>query len=135
MDIRVAAKSVEEREEAGTLVHLKDESGEKQYFDKNGVQAPVTIKVAGTYSKRYRRATDANRDRLLKRRSIDGDQVNEQALATIAACIIEWDGLTAAGQPFPFSKENAMVLLDTCPWIREQVETAMNDHAVFSKAN
>jgi hypothetical protein len=76
---------------------------------------------------------DNQRERLLKQRrtSLTGEGLNRQQLELIAASIIEWEGFTAEGQPYPFTKENAIALLDNAPWIREQVEEAMGDHAAF----
>jgi hypothetical protein len=117
-------------EDEGTLVAIRDASGEPE-LQPNG--DPVTITVAGTYSSRYRRAMDNQRERLLKQRrtSLTGEGLNRQQLELIAASIIEWEGFTAEGQPYPFTKENAIALLDNAPWIREQVEEAMGDHAAF----
>lgn len=131
MDIN-AGKSVAQREDEGTTIHLRDETNEKQYADEAKTQ-PVTITVVGTYSSRYRRLSDANRDKMLKQRrtQLDGDQLEEQGLELQAGCILGWDGITANGEPFPYTKANAVALLRAAPWVREQVEAAMNDHASF----
>lgn len=131
MDI-TQTKSVAEREDEGTTIHLRDEAGEKMFAGPNQ-DRPVTITVVGTYSSTYRRAAEANRDRMLKQRrnSLDGDQIHRQSLELVAACILEWDGFTAGEQPYALTKANAVALLDQCPWIREQVEAAMHDHAAF----
>ncbi len=113
------------REDEGTLVMVKDAAGEEQ----DG----VTILVAGTYSTAYRKAVSAQRDRMLRQRrgNLTGEQLERQQLELVAACIIEWDGFTSNGQPFPLSKDNAITLLTRAPWIREQVEEAMSDHASY----
>lgn len=132
MDISTnSLASVEQREDEGTVVHIRDAAGEKQYQDDG--TTPVTITVVGTYSKRYRRLAEANRDKMLKQRrtQLDGEQLDEQSLETVAGCILGWDGFTADGAPFPFTKANAVTLLKAAPWMREQVEAAMNDHAAF----
>lgn len=121
-------KDVAAREDEGTVVHLADENGEKMYTE----NVPDTITVAGTYSARYRRAQDANRDRLFKRRSaqLDGETVQRQGLEIIAACVLAWTGFGM--EP---TKANVVAVLESAPWIREQVEAAMNDHQLFSKAS
>ena len=122
-------RSVAEREDEGTVVQVKDENGD--------TQEGVTITVAGTYSSRYRRATDAQRERMLKSRraSLTGEQLNRQQLELVAACIISWEGFTAEGKPYPLTKENAVALLDNAPWIREEVESAMGDHSAYFLAS
>jgi hypothetical protein len=123
------AKSVAEQEEEGTVVHVKDASGELAY---NG-DKPVTITVMGTYSTTYRKAVSSNRDKWLKRRqTLDGDSLDKQAIETTAACVKSWDGFTSGTDPYPATKANVIALLENAPWIREQVETAMGDHQLFT---
>lgn len=126
-------KSVTEREDEGTVVHVRDASGEPAIYENGTGPKPVTITVAGTYSSKYRRAVDAQRDRMLKQRraSLSGEQLNRQQLELVAACVLSWEGFTAEDKPFPLTKDNAVLLLDNAPWIREQVEEAMGDHASF----
>ncbi len=135
-DISTAGQTVADREDEGTLVHLRDEMNEKQYQDEAQTK-PVTMQVVGTYSSRYRRLLDAQRDRGLKRRSstVDGDELEQRTLELIAGCTLGWDGLTVNGQPLPFSKPNAIAILRAMPWIREQIEAAMNDHQLYFRAN
>ena len=131
MDISLG-KDVAAREDEGTVVHLKDAAGELAYYgDKN--DQPVTMTVVGTYSTRYRRALDAQRDRAIKRRgaNVDGATVGRDATDLLASCVIAWEGIESNGAPLPFSKANVAAVLDACPWIREDVERASNDHAAF----
>lgn len=132
MDIKSQAKQVEQREDAGFTVHIRDELGEKLYQDDEQTK-PVTITVVGTYSRTYRRTIEAQRDRNIKQRkfNLDGDELLQQALELEAACIRDWDGFTDDGAPVPYTKANAVALLRQYPWIREQVNAAMNDHAAF----
>jgi Mg-chelatase subunit ChlI len=134
MDISTS-KAVASREDEGVEVHIADESGEKQYYGEKGDQ-PVTITVVGTYSARYRRAVEASRDKSIKRRSaIDARTLDDQALETIAGCILDWRGFTNGTDVYPYTRANAVALLEACPWIREQVENAMSDHAAFFRAS
>lgn len=129
------SKVIAAAEDEGTAVHVRNAAGEYEYFGANK-DKPVTITVVGTYSARYRRIQEQVRDKSIKRRGpIDGRIVEDQALDMLAGSIIEWEGFEAGGIPFQFSRTNAIALLDSCPWIREQVEAAMNDHAAFFKAS
>lgn len=134
MDIG-SGKVVEQREEEGTVILIRDEAGERMYHEKDPTK-PVSITVVGTYSATYRRASEAQRDRNIKRRNfhLDGDQLDQQALELVAACITAWDGFTANGEAYPLTKPNAVQLLRAFPWIRQQVEAAMNDHSLFFRA-
>lgn len=112
-------------EDEGTVVQIKDASGQPE----DG----VTITVAGSYSSQYRRTSSAQRDRMLKQRrtQLSGEQLERNQLELDAACIISWEGFTTGQAPYPLTKENAVALLTKAPWIREQVEEAMQDHASF----
>lgn len=116
------SKSVADREEEGTEIEVRDVRGE--------VEEGVTITVVGTYSTTYTRAQKRNRDKYFRQR-LDGDTLEKQSLETVARCIKSWKGFTSNGQEFPYTTDNAVLLLANAPWIREQVEGAMNDHASF----
>lgn len=131
MDILAHGASVAQLEESGTVVSIKDADGAPLLTDDG--TSPVTITVKGSYSPTYRRVSEANRDRLLKRRStqMDGDELDQRSLELTAACVSAWSGFTAGNAEYPLTKPNAIALLKACPWIREQVEAAMHDHALF----
>ncbi len=134
MDILNTGKSVAEREDEGTTFHVRNEQGEKMWADEAETK-PVTITVAGTYSNRYRKLTDASNDKAWKKAGrLEAEDNRKSALEIIAGCILKWDGFTAGSAAFPLNKTNAVVLLDQCPWIREQVEKHMTDHALFTAA-
>lgn len=121
----------EDREDAGVTVHVRDARGESMFYGDD--KKPVTILVAGTYSKLYRKVTSAIRDRALKQRraTLTADILFEQQLETVASCILAWDGFFDGDASFPLTKANAMRLLSMAPWIREDVEVAMQDHESF----
>lgn len=123
------SKDVAQREDEGNKVHLTDEAGELMYEDKK----PVTITVVGTYSKTYRRVQNEQRLKVLKGRRVQltPDAVDAKANEALAACVLGWEGFTSEGKPFPYSRDNAAALFAQAPWIREQVEEAMSDHASF----
>ena len=133
-----SAKPVAEREDEGVIIHLSDIEGEKMFYEENGEKKPVTWKVAGSYSNIYRRAKESQVTRTVKKgrsQSVTGELLGKQALELVAACSLGFDGLIDKGKKIPFSKDNAKVILDAAPWIREQVESAMEDHSRFFEAS
>lgn len=124
-----SAPSVAEREDEGAVVHVRSETGERLYDG----DVPVTITVAGTYSTRYKAATLAQRNRALKTRQADFDaeRLDENALAIMSACVISWQGFRAGDVPLAPTPQNVRAVFERAPWIREQVEAAMTDHAAF----
>ena len=57
----------------------------------------------------------------------------DEVIAAIQVWAGKVDGVNAdeKGTPLPCTKENVIAVLVAAPWIREEVEAAMNDHARF----
>lgn len=130
------AVPVADLENDGIVVELRDVNNDPMYWkDDAGVEHPVTITVAGSYSHRYRRATEAQQTRVMKKRNpqITGELLGKQRLEIVAACVLAWSGFVHKGKPWACEKENVMHVLTAAPYIREQVESAMEDHAAFFK--
>lgn len=123
------APSVIEREDTGRVVELKDEAGR--------IMDGVTVTVAGTYSKRYRRAMEQRADRRFRdqRRTVDPEAIRQEALEVVADCVLGWSGFVASGVPLDCSRPNVVKVFTVAPWIHEQVAAAMDDHASFSVAS
>lgn len=121
-------------EDEGTVVHLKDAAGELLFDGDGESKTPVTIRVAGTYSDRHKKAQKKIKDRNLRanRRGQDytADTLEAGTTELEAACIIEWT-FTANGQSFPITAANWKALVAKQPQWQEQVALAMNDHARF----
>ena len=126
-----AEKSKVEREDEGIVVTINDERGETMHF---GDGQPVTVRVVGTYSKKYRDAERLRVDRRFKRGGVDPDVIRKEALELTAECVLEWSGFFDAGKPLDCTRANVVRVLDAVPWVRQQVEVAMEDHAGFSRA-
>ncbi len=120
------------REEQGQVIHVRDESGEPMYF---GDDEPVTITVAGTYSKRYRKALDARISKASRSRRREPEDVQRDALDVVAQCVLDWAGFHENGTALDCTRANVTRVLGLAVWIREQVEVAMDDHAAFGKAS
>lgn len=128
-----ATGQVIEQEEAGRVVHVYDVTGEPMYHGED----PVTVTVVGTYSKRYRDALEVKRDKRLvsARGKPDADSIREDALDVTATCVIGWHGFFDDGEPMLCNKGNVLRVLKAAPWVREQIEQAMEDHAGFSASS
>jgi hypothetical protein len=126
-----AEKAKAAREDEGIVVQINDERGEPMTY---GEGLAVTVKVVGTYSKRYRDAERMRVDKRWKSRGVDPDVIRREALELTAECVLEWAGFFDGGKPLDCSRANVVRVLDAVPWVRQQIEVAMEDHAGFSRA-
>jgi len=128
------AADVASKQDEGTRVVLRDQLGEAfTYANAEGQTVEMTALVAGSLSSTYRKAEADVRNAMLKRgRSLvlNNEALERQALSVIAACVLEWD-LREGDKAIPCTKENVIQLLTAAPWIRGDVEAAMNDAARF----
>lgn len=104
---------------------------------KTGEEMGITIRVAGPESDRQKKARNRLvNDRLIKNRNrrVTAAELEQDALKVSAASILGWDNIEIKGQPLEFNLENAEKLLKNYPFIREQVDSAVNDRALFMKS-
>lgn len=119
-------------EDEGRVVHLMGPHGPIMDGD-----VPVTITVAGSYSRHFRDQQNRQRDRMLRQRrlKVTSDLVNDADLELQAACVLGWQGIEQDGKPLPCTFENAKMLLRALPDVREQVVEAMYDHEGFTRTS
>lgn len=127
------AKDVAAQQERGTHVVLRDHLGEAfTWTNEAGDEVECSAVVAGQFSGVYRRAEEQQRDRQLKRRSLQltGELLARQQIELVAACVMSWD-LRDGDKPIPCSKENVITVLTAAPWMRADIEAAIADPARF----
>lgn len=128
------ALEVAAREDEGQVVHIHDQLGEPLYYENGSGKKPVTITVVGTYSKRYRASLDQQQGKQFKRRRFDPEDARKDTLEILSRCVLAWEGVYNQGQPLEFNRKNVLDVL-AVPFVREQVEVAMGDHAGFFKTS
>lgn len=101
----------------------------------NGEIVPVTITVTGVNSRRYKAEQEAIRRRQLKKKDITSAKFHEDSIELAAACTVEWTGILNKGQPVRCDRVNAAQIYKLFPHILEQVQDAMNEHALFTKGS
>lgn len=132
MDIGAEIKASED----GALLHLKDKAG-KPAMAADG--SPVTIRLAGTDSARWRRASDAIGDSRLERARSGGKasahELHEENIALLAAMTLDWSGILVDAKTWDCTIENAKKLYLIAPWIYEQANEFVAKRANFSPAS
>jgi len=131
------ASPVSELEEVGAWIELVGIEGEAMLYGHGSERKPVRMKVAGSYSKLYRKLTHAQTTKAVKRRTtkITGELLHKQRLEVISGCVLEWEGFYKSGVELPSTRENIKIVLDGFGYILEQVEAAIEDHEAFTGAS
>jgi hypothetical protein len=131
------APDLSKLEDEGIWVELIDPEGEEMvWWEDDGEEHPVRILMAGSYSRRYRRAYEAQTTRAVNSRramKVTGGLIASQRRELAAACTLKWEGIHDGTGVIECNRENALALYTEHLWVLEQVEQAMNDHAGFSK--
>lgn len=100
-----------------------------------GEPTDIVVIVAHHESKRVRDAVLAHADRVLaeqrKGRSKNARAIYDTSLYQDAALVVSWDGITAAGEPYPCTIENVSRLFSQHPELRQQVREFASDNAAF----
>lgn len=117
-----SGQDASQREDVPRPVTIKDEFGD---------DTEVVFMVVGTLSKRYRKAQARNRAQW-GRKQAGGDELDLQAREATAACVVSWNGIVDPDKaPVPCTTENVAQLLDEMPWVRDQIDGEIRDHAAF----
>lgn len=120
-------------EDEGTVIHIRGIDDLPVFYQQGDSKEnkPVTIRVAGVHSRRYRRIEEQLRRRKIKAHQLTGEAIYEDNLERVAACTLEWEGFHAEGKPLQCTTDNVKQVYKQCPWVLEQVLEAMNDHSRF----
>lgn len=129
------AKTVTQREDAGTVVHVRDEAGNPLFFGDEKNRNPITITVAGEYSRVAR--SHAEKARRQSSRELnrgvtkDDSDFLEDLIDRVAACTLSWQGIADGDKPLECNPANAKRLYTEAPWVYNDVWAAHRDHARF----
>lgn len=101
--------------------------------DGNGNPTGIVFKVVGQDSKLFREITKRHLRVVHENPKQDVDYFMTLSTALVAACIVDWTGMTESGVELPFSQAKAIELLDSpgALFIREQVEAYTSQRANF----
>lgn len=99
-----------------------------------GEDLGVTFVVAGPDSDAARAADRRMTNRRLKGRKtsqLTAEELQEETLRKLAACVLSWDGMVDKGVPLDLTVKNAIMVFERAPWLVEQVAGAASDRAAF----
>lgn len=94
---------------------------------------PMTITGYGSDSNVYRRiqADMVRKQKGKRNQKLQPEEIQDAVTEQLASVITGWTEFEKDGEPFLFSKENAIDLLTEYKWIREQWAEFINDRANF----
>lgn len=101
----------------------------------------ITIRVLGKDSDKFITVSRGqNKKRMAKMTkggfrttAIPVEEIEQDSLMLLAACTVGWVGVVVDGKALDFNEDNAVMVYERFPWIREQVDAAMGDRANFIK--
>jgi hypothetical protein len=98
----------------------------------------VTITLLSQDSDEFKRVqkrvTNKKLDKATKRGKmpkVTAEQLEEDQLDMLVACTVGWENVMLNGQVLEFSKENARLLYESVPAIREQADNFIGDRESF----
>ena len=102
----------------------------------------ITISVLGKDSDAFQKISRAQNKKRLAKMQKGGfrttaaplEEIESDGIDLLASCTTGWAGINVNGKEIEFSKDNALMIYEGYPWIREQVDTAIGDRANFIKA-
>lgn len=97
---------------------------------------PISVSIYGMDSAVFQAHQKNLINKRLQRQNRKGgtftaEQIEEDSISTLAACIAGWKNIEFEGKPLEFSKSNAKALLNKLRWVREQLDEAIGDRANF----
>ena len=97
----------------------------------------VRFKILGKDSDSYRVKQKAIMDRRFKNRKlkITAEDIEEEGLSLLAACVVEWEGVEKGDTVIPCNYSNVQELLadPNYTFIKDQVDEAVGDRDNFLK--
>jgi hypothetical protein len=107
-----------------------------------GADLGIKVSVVGRDSDRFKEIQTAqNRKRMSKIQKFGmrasgmvGADADTDGIELLAACTTGWTNMVMGGREVPFTVANAAEIYTLHPWIKEQVDVAIADRALFTKA-
>ena len=97
----------------------------------------IKITLAGADSDIYRKTVNKNINKRVQRMKpgqslpFTAEEQEESGLNLLAICTLAWEGVVVEGEALPCTKENAKMIYQRFPWIKEQVDFFIGDRANF----
>lgn len=103
----------------------------------------ITINVLGKDSDEFQKVSRAqSKKRMAKMQkggfrsttAIPVEEIEADGIQLLAACTKTWAGVVMDGKTIDCTADNAVMIYERFPWIKEQIDTAIGDRANFIKS-
>jgi len=104
----------------------------------------IIINVLGKDSDEFQKVSRAQQKKRMAKMTKGGfraqsmtpppEEIEADGLDLLARCTKSWSGVIVDGKEIAFSLDAAKTVYTRFPWMKEQVDTAIGDRAIFIKA-
>lgn len=118
----------------GAVMQLRHPGTDQPLLDG---EAPITITLISRDSNQFQSLQRKVTNRRLQRAGKAGklkvsiEEIEEDSIDLLVAATKGWQGIEFKGSVLPYSPENARVLYEALPWVKEQVDAFINDRSNF----
>ena len=92
--------------------------------------------LAGKDSAVYRKATsEAIQRRFNDQSKVTPDLIENEQIQVLKACVLNFEHFVMSGEPLLYSEDNASMVVERFPWLREQIERVILDRERYFLAN
>ena len=104
----------------------------------------ITINVLGKDSDEFQKVSRAQSKKRLAKMNKGGfrssgmvfpEEIEQDGIQLLAACTRAWKGVVIDGKEVACNLDNAVMVYERFPWLKEQVDTAIGDRANFIKGS
>ena len=116
----------------------------KIYHPGTMVDLGITINVLGKDSDEFQKISRAQSKKRMAKMNRGGfrvqnmipppEEIEADGLELLAKCTKFWSGVVIDNKEIEFSYDNALMVYERFPWVKEQVDTAIGDRANFIKS-
>ena len=116
----------------------------KIYHPGTMVDLGITINVLGKDSNEFQKISRAQSKKRMSKMNRGGfrvqnmipppEEIEADGLELLAKCTKFWSGVVIDNKEIEFSYDNALMVYERFPWMKEQVDTAIGDRANFIKS-
>jgi hypothetical protein len=104
-----------------------------------GEPTGIKLRIAGPYSNVQQKARNTFQDEVRKstrislRSTISAEEIDRMHIEFLAAIILDWN-IVENGKQVPFSFRNAVQIIGSSRWLREQVDEFAGNFAIYFRA-